>query len=132
MPRFTVLETSALFSNRIKYDYLFEMEMWLKGMERFFSVEFLPLSPFERSHASLKNYVDEVATLRAGINHMALLTTHLLGEGKEDLASFLLYLDSQVGRVPSAAPPARRRAGAEAELALVVEKLDDFSKILDE
>src|SRR5664280_820893 len=31
MPRFTVLETSALFSNRVKYDYLFEMEMWLKG-----------------------------------------------------------------------------------------------------
>ena len=132
MPRFTVLETSALFSNRIKYDYLFEMEMWLKGIERFFTVEFLPLSPFERSHASLKNYVDEVAALRAGISHMALLTTHLLGEGKEDLASFLLYLDSQVGRVPSAAPPARRRAGAEAELALVVEKLDDFTKILDE
>ena len=132
MPRFTVLETSALFSNRMRYDYLFEMEMWLKGMERFFSVECLPLSPFERSHASLKNYVEEVGVIRAGVNHMAMLTTHLLGEGKEDLASFLLYLDSQVGRAPSGAPPARRRSGAEAELALVVEKLDDFSKILDE
>jgi hypothetical protein len=132
MPRFTVLETSALFSNRMKYDYLFEMEMWLKGMERFFTVDFLPLSPFERSHASLKNYVEEVGVIRAGVNHMALLTTHLLGEGKEDLASFLLYLDSQVGRIPSGAPAARRRTGAEAELALVVEKLDDFSKILDE
>ncbi|HQR45887.1 MAG TPA: hypothetical protein PLB02_05895 [Thermoanaerobaculia bacterium] len=132
MPRFTVLETSALFSNRMKYDYLFEMEMWLKGMERFFTVDYLPLSPFERSHASLKNYVEEVGVIRAGVNHMAMLTTHLLGEGKEDLASFLLYLDSQVGRVPSGAPPARRRSGAEAELALVVEKLDDFSKILDE
>jgi hypothetical protein len=132
MPRFTVLETSALFSNRMKYDYLFEMEMWLKGMERYFTVDYLPLSPFERSHASLKNYVEEVGVIRAGVNHMALLTTHLLGEGKEDLASFLLYLDSQVGRMPSTAPPARRRTGAEAELALVVEKLDDFSKILDE
>src|SRR5512135_608610 len=132
MPRFTVLETSSLFSNRMKYDYLFEMEMWLKGMERFFAVDYLPLSPFERSHASLKNYVEEVGVIRAGVNHMALLTTHLLGEGKEDLASFLLYLDSQVGRIPSGAPPARRRTGAEAELALVVEKLDDFSKILDE
>jgi len=132
MPRFTVLETSALFSNRMKYDYLFEMEMWLKGMERFLTIDYLPLSPFERSHASLKNYVEEVGVLRAGVNHMAMLTTHLLGEGKEDLASFLLYLDSQVGRIPSGAPPARRRTGAEAELALVVEKLDDFSKILDE
>ena len=132
MPRFTVLETSALFSNRMKYDYLFEMEMWLKGMERFFTVDYLPLSPFERSHASLKNYVEEVGVIRAGVNHMATLTTHLLGEGKEDLASFLLYLDSQVGRIPSGAPAARRRSGAEAELALVVEKLDDFSKVLDE
>jgi hypothetical protein len=132
MPRFTVLETSALFSNQIKYDYLFEMEMWLKGLERYFLLECLPLSAFERSHASLKNYVEEVATVRAGVSHMALLTTHLLGEGKEDLASFLLYLDSQVSHQSTAAAPVRRRSGAEAELALVVEKLDDYSKILDE
>ena len=133
MPRFTVLETSALFSSRVKYDYLFEMEMWLKGLERFFQIDCLPLSAFERSHASLKNYVEEVAAVRAGVAHMAMLATQLLGEGKEDLASFLLYLDSQVTRPGSGEMPARRRGGnAETELALVVEKLDDFAKILDE
>lgn len=132
MPRFTVLETSALFSNRIKYDYLFEMEMWLKGIERFFVLDYVPLSPFERSHASLKNYVEEVAAVRSGVAHLALLTTHLLGEGKEDLASFLLYLDSQVARQGTNAPGPRRPGSAETELALVIEKLDDFSKILDE
>lgn len=135
MPRFTVLETSALFSNRIKYDYLFEMEMWLKGLERFFVLDCLPLSPFERSHASLKNYVEEVSVVRAGVAHMAMLTTHLLGEGKEDLASFLLYLDSQVSRgaATTGSGTAQRRAGtAETELALVIEKLDDFAKLLDE
>ena len=132
MPRFTVLETSSLFSNRIKYDYLFEMEMWLKGIERFFVLDCLPLSPFERSHASLKNYVEEVAAIRSGVGHLALLTTHLLGEGKEDLASFLLYLDNQVTRQGTGSVGARRRSGAETELALVIEKLDDFSKILDE
>ena len=133
MPRFTVLETSALFSNRLKYDYLFEMEMWLKGLERFFQIDCLPLSAFERSHASLKNYVEEVGAVRAGLAHMAMLATQLLGEGKEDLASFLLYLDSQVARPGSGEMRSRRREGsAETELALVVEKLDDFSKILDE
>jgi len=133
MPRFTVLETSALFSNRVKYDYLFEMEMWLKGLERFFQIDCLPLSAFERSHASLKNYVEEVGAVRAGVAHMAMLATQLLGEGKEDLSSFLLYLDSQVTRPGSGEMPARRRGGnAETELALVVEKLDDFAKILDE
>src|SRR5947207_12167943 len=130
MPRFTVLETSALFSNRIKYDYLFEMEMWLKGIERFFVLDCLPLSPFERSHASLKNFVEEVSAIRSGLTHLALLTTHLLGEGKEDLASFLLYLDTQMGRTPTAAP--RKKGTAETELALVIEKLDDYSKLLDE
>ncbi|HMM35664.1 MAG TPA: hypothetical protein PKA62_13130 [Thermoanaerobaculia bacterium] len=132
MPRFTVLETSALFSNRVKYDYLFEMEMWLKGVERFFVLDHLPLSAFERSHASLKNFVEEVAVVRSGISHLALLTTHLLGEGKEDLASFLLFLDSQVSRASGGAPVPQRRGSAETELALVVEKLDDFSKVLDE
>lgn len=133
MPRFTVLETSALFSNRIKYDYLFEMEMWLKGVEKFFVLDCLPLSPFERSHASLKNYVEEVSAVRSGVGHLAFLTTHLLGEGKEDLASFLLYLDSQVMKGAPASPAqARRRPGAETELALVIEKLDDFARILDE
>ncbi len=133
MPRFTVLETSALFSNRVKYDYLFEMEMWLKGLERFFQIDCLPLSAFERSHASLKNYVEEVGAVRAGVAHMAMLATQLLGEGKEGLASFLLYLDSQVTRTGSGEMPARRRGeNAETEFALVVEKLDDFAKILDE
>lgn len=132
MPRFTVLETSALFSNRVKYDYLFEMEMWLKGVERFFVLDHLPLSPFERSHASLKNFVEEVAVVRSGVSHLALLTTHLLGEGKEDLASFLLFLDSQVSRGGAGSPVLQRRGSAETELALVVEKLDDFSKVLDE
>jgi hypothetical protein len=132
MPRFTVLETSALFSNRIKYDYLFEMEMWLKGIDRFFVLDDLPLSAFERSHASLKNFVEEVAIVRSGISHLALLTTHLLGEGKEDLSSFLLYLDSQVSRPGMGSASPQRRGSAESELALVVEKLDDFSRILDE
>jgi len=113
MPRFTVLETSALFSNRVKYDYLFEMEMWLKGLERFFQIDCLPLSAFERSHASLKNYVEEVGAARAGVAHMVMLTTQLLGEGKEDLASFLVYLDSQVARTGSGEMPARRRGNAE-------------------
>jgi hypothetical protein len=132
MPRFTVLETSALFSNRVKYDYLFEMEMWLKGVERFFVLDNLPLSSFERSHASLKNFVEEVAVVRLGVAHLALLTTHLLGEGKEDLASFLLFLDSQVSRGGNGTSEPQRRGSAETELALVVEKLDDFSKVLDE
>lgn len=132
MPRFTVLETSALFSNRVKYDYLFEMEMWLKGVERFFVLDNLPLSSFEKSHASLKNFVEEVAVVRLGVAHLALLTTHLLGEGKEDLASFLLFLDSQVSRGGNGTSEPQRRGSAETELALVVEKLDDFSKVLDE
>jgi len=132
MPRFTVLETSALFSNRVKYDYLFEMEMWLKGVERFFVLDHLPLSAFERSHASLKNFVEEVAVVRSGVAHLALLTTHLLGEGKEDLASFLLFLDSQVSRSGGGSAAPQRRGSSETELALVVEKLDDFSKVLDE
>ena len=132
MPRFTVLETSALFSNRVKYDYLFEMEMWLKGIERFFVLDCLPLSPFERSHASLKNWVEEVAAVRLGTAHLAQLTTQLLGEGKEDLASFLLYLQSQVTRPGQGDDAARRRVTAEGELASVVEKLDDFVRVLDE
>ena len=68
MPRFTVLETSALFSNRIKYDYLFEMEMWLKGIERFFILDYLPLSAFERSHASLRISVTACITI-GGARH---------------------------------------------------------------
>ena len=132
MPRFTVLETTALFSNRVKYDYLFEMEMWLKGIERFFVLDCLPLSAFERSHASLKNWVEEVAAVRLGTAHLALLTTHLLGEGKEDLASFLLYLQGQVARPGPGGEAVRRRLSAEGELASVVEKLDDFARVLDE
>ena len=114
MPRFTVLETSALFSNRVKYDYLFELEMWLKGLERFFQIDCLPLSAFERSHASLRNYVEEVAAARSGVAHMGLIATQLMGEGQEDLASFLLYLDTQVQRAG-----ARKRGDGTTELARV-------------
>jgi hypothetical protein len=106
--------------------------MWLKGVERFFALDHLPLSGFERSHASLKNFVEEVGVVRSGLAHLALLTTHLLGEGKEDLASFLLFLDSQVSKGGGGSSISQRRGSAETELALVVEKLDDFSKVLDE
>lgn len=131
--RAALLEHPEIFSKKVRYDYLFELETWIKGLEAFLQVENLPLSPEERQRVAIRNYVDEIAIARDAIVYLGRVTQKLLGEGKEDFASFIQYLERQIS--PGRADGSRaalRIARAEVEIAEAVEKIEDFARIFDE
>ena len=131
--RASLFEHPEIFSKRVRYDYLFELETWVKGIEAFLQVENLPLSPEERGRIAIRNYVDEVAIVRDTLTYVGRVTQKLLGEGKEDFASFIQFLERQISA--GAIDGGRRElrlARAEVEIAEAVEKIEDFIRIFDE
>ncbi len=132
-PRAALSERPELFSKKVRYDYLFELETWIKGLEAFLQVENLPLSPEERGRTAIRNYVDEIAIARDALAYVGRVTQKLLGEGKEDFASFLQYLERQIS---AGSPEGGRRnfriARAEVEIAEAVERIEDFVRVFDE
>jgi hypothetical protein len=131
--RAALFEHPEIFSKKVRYDYLFELETWIKGLEAFLQIENLPLSAEERGRTAIRNYVDEIAIARDALIFVGRVTQKLLGEGKEDFASFIQYLERQINA--AGADPGRRElriARAEIEIADAVEKIEDFSRIFDE
>ncbi|HWC66031.1 MAG TPA: hypothetical protein VG777_08105 [Thermoanaerobaculia bacterium] len=131
--RVALFEHPEIFSKKVRYDYLFELETWIKGLEAFLQVDNLPLSPEERGRIAIRNYVDEVAIARDTLVYVGRVTQKLLGEGKEDFASFIQYLERQIN--PGTLDSSRRElrlARAEMEIAEAVEKIEDFVRIFDE
>ena len=94
--RAALFEHPEIFSKKVRYDYLFELETWIKGIEAFLQVENLPLSVEERGRVAIRNYVDEIAIARDTLTYVGRVTQKLLGEGKEDFASFIRYLERQI------------------------------------
>lgn len=124
---------NAIFSRKVRYDYLFEMETWIKGLTNFFHVANLPLAPEERDRVAIRNYVDEVGVARDAIQHVGRVCENLLGEEKGDFSSFFQYLEKQLLRGGN--DPERvssRLATAEAEIARAVETLQDTQRVFDE
>lgn len=131
--RTAVFETHGIFSKKVRYDYLFEMETWLKGLEAFFNVENLPLSPEERERAAIRNYVEEIGVARDALMHIGKVAQKLLGEGKEDFASFIQYLENQINEgAPERSRHGARLASAEVEIAEAVERIGDYLRVFDE
>lgn len=129
--RAALFEHPELFSKKVRYDSLFELETWLKGIEAFLQVENLALSPEERGRTAIRNYVDEISVARDALVYVGRVTQRLLGEGKEDFANFLQYLEHQVARNPG--DPGRPRvAQPEVKIAEAVEKIEDFVRVLEE
>src|SRR5258708_11387901 len=129
--RAALFEHPELFSKKVRYDSLFELETWLKGIEAFLQVDNLALSPEERGRTAIRNYVDEISVARDALVYVGRVTQRLLGEGKEDFASFLQYLERQMARNPGE-PGRLRSLPPEVEIAEAVEKIEDFVRVLEE
>jgi len=126
-------ESYAVFSRKVRYDYLLEMETWLKAVDAFFHIENIPLSLEERERTAIRNYVDEIGVAREALLHLGKVAERLLGEGREDFATFIQYLERQIregGREPLRREA--RAASAEIEIAEAVEKIADYVRIFDE
>jgi hypothetical protein len=128
-----LLHPEGIFSKRVRYDYLFEMEMWLKGLESYFDIDRLPV-PTEEAHTlPIRNYVEDVGIVHEVLGHVGQVASKFLGEGREDFATFILYLEREIaGTMPTPGRRSSRLASAESELAQAIEKIEDLVRIVEE
>jgi len=105
---------------------IFELEMWIKGLSAFFQIENLPLSPYEKEHASLYNFRAEMACVRAVMAKILNVLNDMLGPDRAHFGQFLLYIQS----VPS--PKKITSEGLQGDLMIAVERLQDLDRILAE
>lgn len=71
---------------------VFELEMWMKGISAFFQIENLPLSTYEKEHASLYNFRSFIPCVKSVLSKINLLLNETIGADKYHFTQFLLYL----------------------------------------
>lgn len=105
---------------------IFELEMWIKGVSAFFQVEYLPLSAYEKEHASLYNFRSEIGCVRAVLGKIQIALNDMLGPDRDHLGSFMLYLQ---GLQPGAELTSESLHG---DLLVAMERIQDLERILAE
>ena len=105
---------------------IFELEMWIKGVSAFFQVEYLPLSAYEKEHASLYNFRSEIGCVRVVLAKIQLALNDMLGPDRAHLGSFMLYLQ---GLQPGAEMTSESLHG---DLLIALERIQDLERILTE
>jgi hypothetical protein len=105
---------------------IFELEMWMKGLSAFFQVEYLPLSSYEKEHASLYNFRSEIGCVRAALGKLQGALNDMLGPDRAHLGSFMIYLQ---GLQPGAE---LTRESLQGNLLVAIERIQDLERILAE
>ncbi len=105
---------------------IFELEMWIKGISAFFQVEYLPLSAYEKEHASLYNFRSEIGCVRAVLGKIQSALNDMLGPDRAHLGSFMLYLQ---GLQPGSELTSESLHG---DLLVALERIQDLERILAE
>lgn len=72
---------------------IIEMEMWVKGINNFFLIEYHPLTDKEINLISIKDYSEELIVLSAGISRLIRIFTLLVDREMLLKSSFANYLD---------------------------------------
>jgi hypothetical protein len=105
---------------------IFELEMWIKGVAAFFQVEHLPLSAYEKEHASLYNFRSELGCVRTALAKIQGSLNEMLGPDRAHLGSFMLYLQ---GLQPGSELTKESLHG---DLLTALERIQDLERIVAE
>jgi hypothetical protein len=105
---------------------VFELEMWVKGISAFFQIENLPLSIYEKDHASLYNFRSEVACVRVVLGKIMTLLNDMLGPDRAHFGQFLLYMQSVQSDQELTSE------GLHGDLLTATEHIQDLERILGE
>ena len=77
-----------------KKDKLFELEVWLKGLDRFFNLENLPLNSEENPIRI--NFIDELAIAQQGFSRVIELSRRFLEANEKSYYQFRYYVESEL------------------------------------
>ncbi len=78
-----------------KTDFLFELEMWINGFERFFKIQNLPLSDYERQNILSKDFSGELKLAGDVTARMSQLCIELISKDKQNLLNFERYIENE-------------------------------------
>jgi len=116
-----------------KTDSVFELEMWLRAVDRFFMLENQPFSQEIVRNITAKDFLDELRILRSGVERMGHLVSLILSKGDVSYSRFEDFLESNINRYYGMRPKertVRHQNGFAEAVDLLGEALSDFCLVL--
>jgi hypothetical protein len=118
-----------------KITYLFELEMWLKSLDRFFRVKNHPLAEQEMKDIVRRDFSEELKIVRNVSLRMSYLASEIMSEESAGIKRFNTYIESQLKRVHSIDQNLEMllmQPTPEDSLALLCESLADLRVLIDD
>lgn len=105
---------------------VFELEMWIKGISSIFQLENLPMSTYEKEHASLYNFRSFLPSIKTALSKVNYLLNETVGVDKYHFTQFLFYVQKIE---PEKTMTSETLHG---EILLAMERIEDLEKIATE
>lgn len=105
---------------------VFELEMWIKGISSVFQLENLPMSTYEKEHASLYNFRSYLPCIKAALSRVNYLLNETVGIDKYHFTQFLFYVQKIE---PEKTMTSETLHG---EILLAMERIEDLERIATE
>lgn len=105
---------------------VFELEMWIKGISSIFQLENLPMSTYEKEHASLYNFRSYIPCVKTALNRVNCLLNETIGTEKYHFTQFLFYIQKIE---PEKTMTSETLHG---EILLAMERIEDLERIATE
>lgn len=105
---------------------VFELEMWIKGISSIFQLENLPMSTYEKEHASLYNFRSYLPCIKTALSRVNFLLNETIGIDKYHFTQFLFYIQKIE---PEKTMTSETLHG---EILLAMERIEDLEKIATE
>ncbi len=116
-----------------KVENVFELEVWLRAIDRFFLIENQPFSQEIIRNITVKDFSEETRILKAGVERMGHIVCLILSKGDASYSRFEDFLESNINRYYGIRPKeklVRRDNGFAEAMDLLGEALSDFRLIL--
>jgi hypothetical protein len=124
-----------MLSHERKTEYLFELEMWVKCFDRFFSVRNHPMSEQETRDVVRRDFSEEIKIVRSVSLRMSHLCTELMTEERAEAGDFDRYVENHLNReyvIDAYIEKLTQQPTPEDSLALLTESLADLRAIIDD
>ncbi len=105
---------------------VFELEMWIKGLSAIFQIENLPLSTYEKEHASLYNFRSHLPCIRGVLVKINNLLNETMDLDKYHFTQFLFYIQKIEPEESISSE------GLHGEIILAMERIEDLERITTE
>ncbi len=116
-----------------KTDYLFELEMWIIGFERFFRIKNHPLTDYEIAELLNKDFAEELWVVQSVASRVSFLCTEILTRERHHLLQFERYVENELKKdfvLDAFLEKMMGRPSPEDSITLLVDALADIRTVI--